>query len=738
MEQLGEYFPDIASSGATVKVASSAENVHVYDLSFNSEKAAYVSGSVYTFSLGTPTDVTGSLRLTREKCYWLFARQSHSLPADTDTQVLALRSSSHVLVVLPLTTASYVSTLRGPMHEDEKGSIFLRLEHILPTTSGKVVAAIASNLNLALKNSVEYARSILGKSDSASGVSTLSENNLTYCTWNSLQPPTPTCAKSVFETLEHLHSLGVRPAKLLIDDSWQDVNSFRTLQSFDCAISFLDGYKNLAEVVKIAKEKYGVRDVGVWHTIQGYWSGVDTDKFASQYRLVKVTKDGYPGPTEPAGFQSYIPHPDSIGAFFRDYYSVLRAAGITFTKCDNMASIDHINSAVEASFAGPWTEISGDSVNISELQGAYVRAVKEAAREAFGEENVIWCMEMSPKLLLGEVGLGGDGLKRVARSSDDYFPHAADSHQYHVFANVLNALLLNNLDVYPDFDMFQTHAYISPQGVVNDSYAGLAQGAFHASFRVFGTGPVSITDTPLKSNQEILHKIVGNTSPASSSPSLVIQASQPFTVLDDVFDPAIGEGGTGKGLKVYVNNTIGMWNVRSWHGKVVDFITPPDIAQALALPPRSHLPPVILYIQSSNPSNGSRTIVYGNSNPVHPAPPVRLDLDVLGWATITVASIEQEKELACLGLIDKCLSARGVEKAELKGGAYHVSVRSSGTLGIWTGIGVKIGQIGVALVDDKGVKGEEQTVEVETERLPKGKRITVPVKGRSEVRFELL
>ncbi|KAG9097895.1 hypothetical protein FS749_005127 [Ceratobasidium sp. UAMH 11750] len=740
MELLAEYLPGLASSGATVQVASSnpSEGHYVYDLSFGHDKAAYVSDAVYTFSLGTPGhNVTGSLRLTRESCYWLFARQSHSLPADTDTQVLAFRSSSHVLVILPLTTDSYLGALRGPMHEDERGSIFVRFEQVLPpANTGKMVAAIAPNLNLALKNLVQRVRAILGKPDSAS--SGVVKNQLTYCTWNSLQPPVPTCAKSALQTLEHLNSLGIRPAKLLLDDSWQDVNSFRTLQSFDASPSFLDGYKNLAEVVKTAKEKYGVRDVGVWHTIQGYWAGVDTDKFANQYRLVKVKRDGYPGPTEPPGFEYYMPHPDSIGSFFQDYYSTLHAAGITFVKCDNMASIDHISSAVEISFMGPWREIQGESVDIPQLKESCVRAVRAAARESFGEENVVWCMGMTPRLLLGEIGFGGDGLKRTIRNSDDYFPHEPDAHRYHIFTNVLNALFLNNLDVYPDFDMFQTHAYISPQSVQNNTPPGLSQGTFHASFRVFGTGPVAITDAPLKSNSEILRKIVGNTSLAPPSPGLVVQASRAFTVLDGVFDPAIMEGGTGKGLKVYVDNTIGVWNVRAWHGKVVEFITPPDIAEALSLPPKSPLPPVILYVQSNNPSNGTRTLLYGTTNPIHPAPPVRIDLDILGWATIGVAIIEQAKEVACLGLVDKYLSARGVEKTELKGGVYSVSVRCSGTLGIWVGNGIKIGRVGASLVDDNGAKGVEQQVEFETEGLAKGKRITVQVEGRSDVSFELL
>jgi hypothetical protein len=105
--------------------------------------------------------------------------------------------------------------------------------------------------------------------------------------------------------LEHFHSIGVRPATFLIDDAWQDVKLFK-LQSFASTSPFLDKFESLAAVVKVAKEKYGVEHVGVWHTIQGYWQGVEPSKFASKYKLVKVTKDGYPGPAEAEGFECNV------------------------------------------------------------------------------------------------------------------------------------------------------------------------------------------------------------------------------------------------------------------------------------------------------------------------------------------------------------------------------------------------------------------------------------------------
>jgi hypothetical protein len=105
--------------------------------------------------------------------------------------------------------------------------------------------------------------------------------------------------------------------------------------------------------------------------------------------------------------------------FFKDYFASLQAAGVTFTKCDNMASIDHIVSAVEVSFTKSGEEVMGKAVDIVALRKAYVQAVMTAAYESFGAANVIWCMGMTPRVLLGNIGLGGKGVKRVVRNSDD-------------------------------------------------------------------------------------------------------------------------------------------------------------------------------------------------------------------------------------------------------------------------------------------------------------------------------
>ncbi|CAE6360545.1 unnamed protein product [Rhizoctonia solani] len=752
MDLLLEYFPGLATSGAHIDPVppKSSDNFHAFTLLFSlqseDESSRITTPIVSSFNLGRPGGgITSALRLTRDKCYWLFARQDGALPSHTDTQILALRSSKHVVALLPLTTDACMGTLRGPLFEPEKDLIFARFERSHSATeTGQLVVTIAKDINSAVKGAVIQARQLLNVPGPLVNTPTLNsyifENKLTYCTWNSLQPPTPTTGASALKALEHFHSIGIRPAAFLIDDAWQDVKSFR-LQSFDCKQLFLDKIESLGEIVKVAKEKYGVEHVGVWHTIQGYWQGVEPSKFASQYNLIKVTKDGYPGPAEEEGFEYHIPHPDSVQSFFNDYYATLRTAGVTFTKCDNMASIDHIISAVEVTYSKSGEEVIGSLVDIVTLRKAYVQAVTTAALEAFGAPNVIWCMGMTPRVLLGEIGLCGKGVKRVVRNSDDYYPNEPDSHRYHVFTNTINALLLNELDVQPDLDMFQTHPFISSDGEVHNTTTGASQGSFHASFRVFGTGPVTITDVPCKSNPEILAKMVGDAAP-EPSPSVVVQASTAFTVLNDVFDPRVMWAGPGRGLKVYVDKTVGIWNVQSGEGKLVEFITASDITQALGVPANS-LSAVVLYIQSSSPAN-ERVVLHDMSSTLHPAAPIRIELDPLGWATVGVVEIKSlgdQGKIACPGLVDKYLASQGIAETRVdgQGGNWTCTVVSkcSGTLGLWTTSAVSVKNAEVNFVSDNADLGDTQNPELETTDLGRAKWITLKLKGRNKVVFHL-
>lgn len=155
----------------------------------------------------------------------------------------------------------------------------------------------------------------------------------------------------------------------------------------------------------------------------------------------------------------YIPHPSDVGKFFDDYYRELASHGIRFTKCDNMASLDNLVSAYEVTSITSNTEVLGAAVSVQSIPPAYKNAVLAAAEEHFGHKTggrVIFCMEMTPRVLLGdEIGWPGSHAseRHVLRNSCDYFPDQPESHRYHIFTNLVNVMFTSQLNIVPDFDM---------------------------------------------------------------------------------------------------------------------------------------------------------------------------------------------------------------------------------------------------------------------------------------------
>jgi hypothetical protein len=142
--------------------------------------------------------------------------------------------------------------------------------------------------------------------------------------------------------------------------------------------------------------------------------------------------------------------------------------GISYTKCDNMASLDNLASAVELASIEP-NEVLGAGVSVQSIRPAYKNAIIAAAGRHFGGTGtggrVIFCMEMSPRVLLGEeIGMPPRPTEErfVLRNSDDYFPGQPDSHRYHIFTNAVNATFTSQLNVVPDLDMVSRHTGRTP------------------------------------------------------------------------------------------------------------------------------------------------------------------------------------------------------------------------------------------------------------------------------------
>jgi len=694
---------------------SSEPQQNVFELSF--PLTPTLPRHVHSCELGPlGSSIRAALRLTREKVYWLKPSIDRSLPSHVDTQVLLAKFPTskpgleRVACILPLTNTEHMGTLRG-----RDDNIVARFESDLisetsATKDGKIVIAIAPQIKEVMGRAVDAARRILGISPSSevNPEQHIFSDALTYCTWNSLHPPTPATQTSVMKTLKHFASLSppVRPTTLLLDDAWQhkDGPTFRLL-SFEALPFFLDGMKDLGEVVRVAKENFGVQRVGVWHTIQGYWCGVEPSAFGRKYKLLKVVKDGYPGPFEPEGFAYYILHPSSVAQFFMDYYRSVASHGIEFTKCDNLASLDNLQTANEVEFTfnenGSWTETIGAAVNVASLRPLFKQAVQAAAKSAFGGEGtgdeegrVIWCMEMSPRVLMGnEIGLRPGPARCIARNSDDYYPNEPDSHRYHIFTNAVNALFTSHLNIIPDLDMFQSHSFIPPSTEQPEANAApvhrndAAQASYHAALRAFGAGPVTITDVPGASDPAVLSRLLGLPLLSSSSDrSVALQADHSPWVGSDVFDSDIISSGVGKALRLFSKSgkagtgsgLIGYWNVRSGDGKVDDHVTQNDLWEIIGSSSADRTFVLRSYMREQFYT--IRVAANDEANDIK-LPIVPICLDHFQFDIFSVSQLEGG--IAVLGLVDKFNPLSGIVRWEQTIDGCSIGLKCCGPLGIF-------------------------------------------------------
>ncbi|EJU03031.1 hypothetical protein DACRYDRAFT_106209 [Dacryopinax primogenitus] len=670
-----EIFTDFDQSKVKIEgISLEGDGTTCYALLFDLKSSK--SGEIDEFLLGNVGDkAEHSIRLTRDKAWWLFPTPNLDLPANTDTQFILLKLASSkykYAALLTITVPAYMGTLRG-----KDGRIVARFERDSGTGGqGKIVVCMGNDLMGVVRGAADGMREVRGWGNSLldavvegvermmgnGGQGTIFSDTLTYCTWNSLFP-VPRTAASVLKTLTSLKSFRIHPATLLIDDAWQSINDesggpytrLRSLTSFEAWDKFMDGIKGgLKEFVTRVKEDYGVERVGVWHTISGYWQGVEPVAFREKYKLVKVTLGDYPGPWEGAGFQYYIPHPDSVHQFFADYYRFLSACGVSFTKCDNVASLDALVSAREVR----WEKgegVLGAAVDMPTLRRNARQAVKDAAEKYFGgseEGRVIWCMEMSPRIYLGKEVGGSTGARMVCRNSDDYFPDIMDSHRYHIYANVLNGIFTSQMNVVPDLDMFQSHAYI-PEGedVQKFSTEGTsAQAEYHAALRALANGPVTLTDVAGHTDPTVLDKLLGKSS--KSGRSVALQAKKAFFVGPSVFEDLLSEK-TGMGLKVYSEGeygggVLGVWNVRSKEGTAEDKLTFADILLLTSPSPERTTYAVHSFKTSK---------VYLADKAVSSIIPCEapIQLEPFGFDIFTIASFVTSERctIACLGLTDK-------------------------------------------------------------------------------------
>lgn len=322
-----------------------------------------------------------------------------------------------------------------------------------------------------------------------------------WCTWDAFY--TDVSAKGVEEGLKSLSDGGIPARFVIIDDGWQSVATDQNQEvapekpllkrlthiKENCKFgkNGKEGEKQedptlgIQHTVDIAKNKYNLKYVYVWHAITGYWGGV---------------KPGVPGmehydstlkyPVLSPGILSNDPemhadtltiqglglvNPKNVFEFYNELHSYLAAAGIDGVKVD-------VQSILETLGAGLGGRVA--------LTRAYHQALDESVALNFPDNGCIACMSLNTDALYCSKQTA------VARASDDFYPRDPVTHTIHIAAVAYNSIFLGEFMV-PDWDMFHS---LHPAA------------EYHAAARAVGGCPVYVSDRPGMHNFNLLKKLV--------------------------------------------------------------------------------------------------------------------------------------------------------------------------------------------------------------------------------------
>jgi raffinose synthase len=267
---------------------------------------------------------------------------------------------------------------------------------------------------------------------------------------------------------------------LILDDGWQQTvvqpTGEKRLTGFGANEKFPDGLGPFVERVKSA---YGLRSVIVWHTIVGYWGGVDGDALPG-YGVVEQTRQFGDGVLfhRPSfnhewwgNLVGFVPARESA-RFFDDYHSSLAKAGVDGVKVDQQAVLEGVSTG------------QGGRVAVSL---AYRKALEASVKKHFGG-TLINCMSNAQETFYASRD------STLLRTSMDFLPKNPESHGAHLYANAQVGLWFGEF-MLPDWDMFQS---------------GHAWGAYHAAARAVSGGPVYVSDKPEEHAAEVIQRLVGS------------------------------------------------------------------------------------------------------------------------------------------------------------------------------------------------------------------------------------
>ncbi|KAJ1958959.1 hypothetical protein GGI12_004590, partial [Dipsacomyces acuminosporus] len=327
-------------------------------------------------------------------------------------------------------------------------------------------------------------------------------NYMGYCTWNMF-----------YQNVNHGGLLDVMhkirqasqqtgqpyPGWVLIDDGWQTVSEYGSQGRLRDTCANTERFPGQLRDTVAALQSLGVKRVGVWHALWGYWGGIDPDSsLGQQYSLGKYHRRST---TAVKGeLDVWLVSDSCISRFYDEFYKWLSSQGISFVKVDYQAAFETLDNVY-------------NSTSALEMFRVYVAAVETSARKHFGDGSVIYCMSHSPQLILhalqqqqpaSTTGSLPPAERMIFRNSDDYFPDVHDSHGWHIYANLTNTVWSHALAGYfaVDWDMFRP--------------GGGDVGGLHATSRLISGGLFYITGSADDYMNADLSRFVGSSGKVGS------------------------------------------------------------------------------------------------------------------------------------------------------------------------------------------------------------------------------
>jgi hypothetical protein len=267
---------------------------------------------------------------------------------------------------------------------------------------------------------------------------------------------------------------------MLVDDGWFQHDDKRLQSYMPHEKQFPRGFKPM---INKLKKDYGIKYMGVWHTFNGLWNGIDPNSaLGKQFAPALFSWQQKERPDkEDAPIKTYHfvkPDSDSLNVFYDNWHRYMKGEGFYFVKVDNQLVAE---------------KMSVNNYPIFTLSDSMHRALYRSVNKYFNGA-AINCMDMTADAYLNF------GSSAIARTSEDYFPYEAGetynlqrgNAAAHVLQAIYNSIYFGQM-VYPDFDLFQSH---NPNAT------------FHAIARAINCGPIYITDNIGEQNFEVLRPLI--------------------------------------------------------------------------------------------------------------------------------------------------------------------------------------------------------------------------------------